>query len=86
LQVPQKVTLRIAKATADATVSSTVVDGPLSVVNTMNGQEGGGNFALPNTGGMGAVAFLVAGAALVAFAVASFARSRKGGKHGPSGR
>lgn len=86
LQAPQKVTLRIAKATADATVSSTVVDGPLSVVNTMNGQEGGGNFALPNTGGMGAVAFLVAGAALVAFAVASFARSRKGGKHGPSGR
>ena len=86
LQAPQKVTLSTAKATADATVSSTVVDGPLSVVNTMNGQEGGGNFALPNTGGMGAVAFLVAGAALVAFAVASFARSRKGGKHGPSGR
>ncbi len=77
LQAPQKVTLQIVKANADAKITTTVVGDSISIVNTMNGQEGGGNFALPNTGGIGAIVFLVAGAAIAAFGVATFARSRK---------
>ncbi|MEG2478225.1 SpaH/EbpB family LPXTG-anchored major pilin [Gordonibacter sp.] len=77
LQAPQKVTLQIVKATATSKVKTTVVSGPVCIVNTMNGQEGGGNFALPNTGGIGAIVFFVVGAGVVAFAVATFARSRK---------
>lgn len=84
LQAPQKVTLEITKASSGASVTSKVAGGPLFIVNTMNGQEGGGNFILPNTGGIGAVIFIVAGVALVAFAVVSFSRSRKRDKSGSS--
>lgn len=81
LQAPQKVTLEIAKASAGTAVSSKIVGGPLSIVNIMNGQEGSGSFTLPNTGGIGAVLFIVAGVALVSFAIANFARSRKRDKN-----
>lgn len=77
LQAPQKVTLQIVKATADAKVTTSVVGGPLSLVNTRDGQEGGGNFALPNTGGTGALIFGIVGLALIGAAVTYFVRSRK---------
>lgn len=83
LQAPQKVTIQVVKATASSKVTTSVVDGPVSIVNVRNGQEGGGNFALPNTGGMGALFFIVAGVALVAFAAVGFARSRR---HDRAGR
>lgn len=86
LQAPQKVTLQIVKPAANASITSTVVGGPLSIVNTMNGQQGSGNFALPNTGGIGAIVFVVAGVALVAFAIASFTRSRRHEKNESSER
>lgn len=81
LQAPQKVTLQIVKATADAKVTTTVVGGPLSLVNTRDGQEGGGNFALPNTGGTGALIFVIVGAVLIGAAVTYFVRSRKHERH-----
>lgn len=81
LQAPQKVTLQIVKATADAKVTTTVVGGPLSLVNTRDGQEGGGNFALPNTGGTGALIFVIVGAVLIGAAVTYFVRSRKRERH-----
>ena len=84
LQAPQKVTLQIVKATADAKVTTTVVGGPLSLVNTRDGQEGGGNFALPNTGGTGALVFGIVGAVLIAAAVTYFVRSRKRDQHDQS--
>ena len=77
LQAPQKVTLQIVKATADAKVTTSVVGGPLSLVNTRDGQEGAGNFALPNTGGTGALIFGIVGAVLIGAAVTYFVRSRK---------
>lgn len=77
LQAPQKVTLQIVKATADAKVTTSVVGGPLSLINTRDGQEGGGNFALPNTGGTGALIFGIVGAVLIGAAVTYFVRSRK---------
>lgn len=77
LQAPQKVTLQIVKATTDAKVTTSVVGGPLSLVNTRDGQEGGGNFALPNTGGTGALVFGIVGALLIGAAVTYFVRSRK---------
>lgn len=77
LQAPQRVTLEIEKATADAMITTTVVDGPLSIVNTLNGEEGGGNFALPNTGGAGAIIFIVIGVVLVGVATGYFVRTRK---------
>ena len=81
LQAPQKVTLQIVRATADAKVTTAVTGGPLSLVNTRDGQEGGGNFALPNTGGTGALIFGIAGALLIAAAVTYFVRSRKRERH-----
>lgn len=81
LQAPQKVTLQIAKATADAKVTTAVTGGPLSLVNTRDGQEGGGNFALPNTGGTGALIFGIMGALLIGAAVTYFVRSRKRERH-----
>ena len=84
LQAPQKVTLQIVKATADAKVTTTVVGGPLSLVNTRDGQEGGGNFALPNTGGTGALIFGIVGAVLIGAAVTYFVRSRRRDQHDQS--
>lgn len=84
LQAPQKVTLQIVKATADAKVTTTVAGGQLSLVNTRDGQEGGGNFALPNTGGTGALVFGIVGAVLIAAAVTYFVRSRKRERHDQS--
>lgn len=81
LQAPQKVTLQIVKATADAKITTSVVGGPLSIVNTRDGQEGGGNFALPNTGGTGAIVFGIVGAVLIGIAVTYFVRSRKHAKN-----
>ena len=77
LQAPQKVTLHIQKATASAMVTTTVANGPLSIVNAHNGEEGGGNFTLPNTGGTGALIFIAVGLVLVGVAVTYFVRSRK---------
>ena len=77
LQAPQKVTLQIVKATADAKVTTSVAGGPLSLVNMRDGQEGGGNFALPNTGGAGALVFGIVGVLLIGVAATYFVRSRK---------
>ena len=82
LQAPQKVTLEIRKATAESMVTTTVVGGPLSIVNTLNGEEGGGNFALPNTGGTGALALVGLGVVLVGAATAYFIRSRRRSEEG----
>lgn len=84
LQAPQKVTLQIVKATADAKVTTTMVGGPLSLVNARDGQEGGGNFALPNTGGTGALIFGIVGAVLIGAAVTYFVRSRRRDQHDQS--
>ena len=65
------------KATADAKVTTSVAGGPLSLVNMRDGQEGGGNFALPNTGGAGALVFGIVGVLLIGVAATYFVRSRK---------
>lgn len=78
LQAPQKITLTISK---DATGNVTANAGNfVGIVNVKNGQTGGGNFALPNTGGAGTIAFAVVGLVLIGSAVYYFARRRKNGE------
>ena len=78
LQAPQKITVNIAKDAAGNVTAS--AGNAVGIVNVADGQTGGGNFALPNTGGAGTIAFVVVGVALIGSAAYYFARRRKNGE------